>query len=351
MTKRHNVRPPQVPSSVSFPWLVLAAAVSVSVWLAVEFLALRMPQAIRAQTEAAAHAMDAAHRVLWAEREARGLLPAAGVDPWQTGMIGPEFTVITTSVGVLSAKRTAAMPDFASRVTAEIARLGMAPGTPVVIVVSGSLVGANVAAIVAVEALGLRPVIVSSGGASMWGATDPDFTWFDMEEALAAAGVIRARSTVAVLGGSGGIGRGMSPDGIAAIESSIRRHGIPLIRLEPLGELIHRLVEIVDDGIVSSTMSARRDERVETGILINVGGSSIALGSCPESHVLPSGLTTEPLPCTEGTPGMAMIYAARGVPVLNLLGIRRLSSDWSIPYDPDPQQSGASVVPETKRGQ
>src|SRR3546814_10775357 len=97
-------------------------------------------------------------------------------------MIGPEFTVITTSLGSLPAKRTTTLPDFAGALVREIKALDLPAGTPVVIVVSGSLVGANIATIAATEALGLRPVVISSTGASMWGATDPDFTWLDIEE-------------------------------------------------------------------------------------------------------------------------------------------------------------------------
>src|SRR3546814_20495900 len=72
-------------------------------------------------------------------------------------MIGPEFTVITTSLGSLPAKRTTTMPDFAGALVREIKALDLPAGTPVVIVVSGSLVGANIATIAATEALGLRP--------------------------------------------------------------------------------------------------------------------------------------------------------------------------------------------------
>src|SRR3546814_14311299 len=87
-------------------------------------------------------------------------------------MIGPEFTVITTSLGSLPAKRTTTLPDFAGALVREIKALDLPAGTPVVIVVSGSLVGANIATIAATEALGLRPVVISLTGASKWGAKD-----------------------------------------------------------------------------------------------------------------------------------------------------------------------------------
>jgi poly-gamma-glutamate system protein len=75
-----------------------------------------------------------------------------------------------------------------------------------VIIVSGSFVGGNIAAIAATEALGLWPVVIASLSASMWGATDPQFNWLDMAVALRERGIIRARVAAVVLGGGGAVG-------------------------------------------------------------------------------------------------------------------------------------------------
>ena len=45
----------------------------------------------------AARAMEAASHVLLAERQMRGLMPGREIDPNRTGMIGSEFTAITTT--------------------------------------------------------------------------------------------------------------------------------------------------------------------------------------------------------------------------------------------------------------
>src|SRR6185369_873091 len=94
---------------------------------------------------AAAQTMQAASRVLYAEKEARGLLPPSGTDPNRTGMIGLEYTTMTTTPGELPAKRTAASPDFAAAMVKLIGGLNLAPGAPVVTVLSGSYVGGDVA--------------------------------------------------------------------------------------------------------------------------------------------------------------------------------------------------------------
>ena len=45
--------------------------------------------------------------------------------------------------------------------------------------------GANIAVLSAAQAMKVIPVIISSVGASQWGANQLDFTWLDMESALA----------------------------------------------------------------------------------------------------------------------------------------------------------------------
>ncbi len=128
-----------------------------------------------------------------------------------------------------------------------IAALELPRGTPVVIVLSGSFVGGNIAAIAAAEALGLRPVVIASLGASMWGATDPAFNWLDMMAALRERGVIRARVAAAVLGGDGAVGGSMDAAGVAALRASAARDGVPVVEARPLAALIDALLGHIKD--------------------------------------------------------------------------------------------------------
>ena len=135
------------------------------------------------------------------------------VDPNRTGLIGPDWSEITTTIGDLPAKRTVTNPDLAATIARILSSLDPPPGAAVGLVLSGSFVGANVAAIAAVEAAGLRPVIVSSLGASMYGATDPAFTWLDMETTVRQAGIWQARSVAVVLGGESAAAGGLDQNG------------------------------------------------------------------------------------------------------------------------------------------
>jgi poly-gamma-glutamate system protein len=317
---------PRVHGRLKPAWLTALAALSVALWFATEQAVQRPIHPQFAEMLTAARSMQAASRVLWLEKEMRGLTPSTQADPNRTGMIGQEYTAITTTLGELTAKRTATNPDFAAALIHQIAPLGLARGTPVVIVVSGSFVGGDVAAIIATETLGLRPIVIASLSASMWGANEPEFNLLDMLAALRERNVIRTRASAAVLGGGGAIGGNMDPDGVAALRGSAARDGVPIVEARPVSALI--------DALLARINAAAGNTR--PGLVINVGGALIGLGSCRESHELPPGLTRKAPPCNDGTPGLAMRLAGEGTPILHIINIRRLALEWGLPFDPTP---------------
>jgi len=317
---------PRVQARVKPAWLTIAAAVSIALWLVLEQALQRPIHPQFAEMLMAARSMQAASRVLGMEKETRGLIPSAQADPNRTGMIGQEYTPITTTIGELPAKRTATNPDFAAALVRQLASLGLARGAPVVIVVSGSFVGSDVATITATETLGLRPIVIASLSASMWGANEPEFNLLDMLSVLREHNVIRTRAIAAVLGGGGAIGGSMDVDGVAALRRSAARDGVPIIEARPVAALI--------DALLARINAAAGDER--PGAVINVGGALVGLGSCRESYEWPPGLTRRAPSCGDGTPGLAMRLAADGAPVLHIINMRRLALEWGLPFDPIP---------------
>ena len=307
--------------------LALLAIASLACWLLAEAWARQRPDADADAMLRAARAVQAAAGVLRAEKEARGLMQPADIDPNRTGMIGQEFTSITTTVGDIQSKRTATNPDLAAVLVRRLAGLRLPPGTPVVMVTSGSFVGGNVAAIAAVEALGLRPIVLASLSASMYGANDPDFTWADMAGLLRRRGIIATPIAVAVLGGENGSGRGMDPDGAAALRASVAREGIPLLEASALPEIVDKLVSAARGALPAGT---------EPGLVVNVGGALVALGNCRESFAVQPGLGHAPATCTQGTPGVVLRMADQRMPVLHLLNFKRLAAEFGLPVDPVP---------------
>jgi poly-gamma-glutamate system protein len=167
--------PPRTRARLPSVWLAAAAVLSVAGWLVTEGVLGRLTHPRHAEMLTAARTMQVASRVLVVEKDMRGLMPPRDADPNRTGMIGAEFTPITTTLGDLTSKRTTTNPDFAAALVGQFASLDLPRATPVVIVLSGSFVGANVATIAAAEALALRPIVIASLSASMWGANDLQF--------------------------------------------------------------------------------------------------------------------------------------------------------------------------------
>jgi poly-gamma-glutamate system protein len=302
---------------------------AVVAWVALEALSQRPTHPRYAEMLTAARTLQAASRVLYAEKEARGLLPPAGADPNRTGMIGYEYTPLTTTVGDLAAKRTTTNPDFAAAEVRVLASLGLEPGTPVVVILSGSFVGGGIGTVAALEALQLKPLIIASLGASMWGANNPEFNLLDILTLLYRDGVIYTRPIATVPGGEGAIASGMEPEVVDMLYRSAERAGVPMVEQASFPALI--------DDLEARIAAAAGPGGV--GAIINVGGALIGLGSCRESFTFPHGLTIAAVPCTAGQSGLVMRLATGALPVLHVLNIRQLSLEWGLPFDPIPLPS------------
>jgi poly-gamma-glutamate system protein len=232
---------PRVATTRPLGLLALLAALAVAAWVALEWLSQSPTHPRYPEMLEAARALQAASRGLYAEKAARGLLPPAGSDPNRTGMIGYEYTPLTTTVGDLAAKRTTTNPDFAAAEVRLLASLDLQPGTPVAVILSGSFVGGGIATIAALEALKLRPVLIVSLGASMWGATNPEFNLLDMLTLLAREGVVHTRPIATVPGGEGAIASGMEPEVVEMLYRSAARAGVPMVEQASFPALIDDL--------------------------------------------------------------------------------------------------------------
>jgi poly-gamma-glutamate system protein len=309
------------------PLLILAAA-ALLVLAFLEATRGRPVEPLYSIQLAAAERMELATRALREERLARGIPIAPEIDPNATGLIGPEYTAITTTLGYLPAKRTSTNPNMAGVIVAMLERAGAKPGDCAAVGFSGSFPALNTAVLCALQAMELRPVIVSSVGASSYGANDPRFTWLDMEQVLHERGLFPWRSDAVSPGGVASIPALFGDDGIRAVQAAIARSGLPV------------LDEQGDESLPSDV--ARRMAVYETGcggrpsVFINVGGSLPALGNCPQAHALPTGLLPQGI--RSAGPGCGVLFrmAAAGVPVIHLLDIRKISRDYGLPVDPVP---------------
>ena len=128
-------------------------------------------------------------------------------DPNETGLVGSPFSLITTDEGDLDAKLTTLDPNFSAGMVELMVQVGIEKNDTVAVLLTGSMPGGNIAVLTALKALGAYSVVITSVGASQWGANHIDFTWLDMEKILYEENLILNRSIAASIGGRNDMGR------------------------------------------------------------------------------------------------------------------------------------------------
>jgi len=246
-------------------------------------------------------------------------------DPAGTGLVGPEFSLVTNAQGVLESKLTTLNPNWAAVMVKYFRRMGLRPGDPVALAMSGSFPGMNICVYAALEAMELSPVAVTSVGASMWGANDPDFTWLDMESLFLREGIFHVKSAAATFGGGDDMGRGLSPEGRRLIEAAIARNEVPLLTSENIEDAITKRMAFYEEALRG---------RAYRGF-VNVGGGVASLGSSSNRPFIPEGMFRELGLANFPRKGTMILMVERGVPAVHLLNIQQLAREEGLPVAPD----------------
>jgi poly-gamma-glutamate system protein len=278
--------------------------------------------------------------VLRAELEARGQGPDPATDPNGSALVGLPWSGITTTLGSLPAKRSAAQPAAAALLRRLLVEAGVKAGDLVGIDSSGSFPGFAVATVIAAESLGARTLVIVSVGSSTYGANRPDFALPDILIALARAGLIAHGPDAVSAGGGEDAGQGMDPGELGAIISRAGAHGAVLL----------------GGGGLESDLAARLaflSERAGGGLpslLVSIGGN---LASTGEGDLLSgrSGLLhARDFPAGRA-PGRGLVQAflAKGLPVVRLIDVKELAAATGLPYDPLPWPEGPGLPPPRPR--
>lgn len=274
----------------------------------------------------AAEIMAEATRVLQECRRERGWFPDPARDINRTGLIGREHTAITTSLGQLEAKRTTTNPNFAGLVVRLLKTAGVGKGDTIAVGASGSFPALILAVLSAARAMELRPLVISSLGASQWGANEPEFHWLEMWTCLSANGIFPWPPAAVTLGGGRDIGEDMAPEGRDSLREAISRSGLITFEQPALALNVARRLCILKDAADGTPIKA----------FVNIGGAFPNLGTDAEIlHVRPGLARIQRLPPVERR-GLLFAMAARGVPVLHLLYVRGLAQRFGLPWDPAP---------------
>jgi poly-gamma-glutamate system protein len=250
-------------------------------------------------------------------------------DPNETSLIGQDITPITTDRGYIEAKLTATNPNFAAVVVDMLKEAELEKNDIVAVAFTGSFPGLNISVHSALQTLKLRPIIITSVGASNWGANDPDYTWLDMERLLFSAGIFKNKSAAGSIGGGLDRGRGLSPEGRQLITDAIQRNKVEFINEEHLESSIQKRIDIYN--------KYRKKEKIKA--FINVGGGISSIGSIENVKFIPSGLS-KTLPMKNyPVRGLIIHMAEKNIPVIHLLNINQLAQQYGLPINPTPLPS------------
>ena len=287
----------------------------------------------QSEKTAARDLMKTAMQTIKAERGRLGIPIDPMTDPGDTGLIGAAYNDLTTTAGSLASKSTSTNPEFAAVVVDMLAEAGVHPGDSVAVSFSGSFPALNIAVLSAVHAMKIKPVVISSIGASMYGANFPNLTWLDMERVLFEKGLLPYRSIAASLGGIADTRGGLDGTGIDAGFRAIRRNGVPFLEEgggNTLRADIHRRMELYGRELGGRKPAA----------FINVGGPLTSLGNVRGIDRMPTGLLKKVPAFRDTDRGILFLMGERKVPVLHLLKIRKIAAQYGIPFDPVRTQAG-----------
>lgn len=313
-----------VPGIRNLAWLPLVCLVTGLSWFWVSAGQELLPTPYYSAQRAAAVAMDRALDYISLVRITQG--PAlAPEDINATGLIGVQYSPLTTTLASIQIKRTTTNPNFAALVVRLLKEGGVREGDLVAVGLSGSFPALNVAVITALDTLGVRGVIISSLGASSWGANRPDLTWLDLEELLYAEGLIRQRSIAFSAGGSEDDPSSFLPAGAAIVAELQQRFPGYFIATGSLAGNIRQRLDLFAYAARGEGYSA----------YINVGWSLASVGTCRHARQLGPGLNRLGYfrPCDYCGP--ALQVSETGI-VINLLDINHLALRYGLPLDPRP---------------
>lgn len=271
-----------------------------------------------------------AQQVIKQEVVDRGYVIDVQNDPNLTGLIGPQYSLITTDRGYIRDKLISTNPNCAAVMIGLFHRARLRPGDLVAVTFTGSFPAMNIAVLSACKVMGLKPVIITSVGAATWGASWDEFTWLDMEDVLVGSDIWSFRSAGASLGGGNDHGRGLSPKGRELLREAIKRNGVEFISSidedTPTGSLqanIEKRMEIFD----------REKGEKEYKVVVNVGGGLAAVGSSQNGRLIPPGYNRSLYNREFPARGVINILAERRLPVIHLLQLSRFAEKYGLPVE------------------
>jgi poly-gamma-glutamate system protein len=260
------------------------------------------------------------------EKEQLGIKIDSDVDINQTGLIGVEYSPITTTLGHLEAKRTTVNPDAAAMICGIFLEAGLKPGDTVAIGSSASFPGLLIATLSACRVLELNPITMVSVGSSQYGANLQAFTVIEMMKVLESNFGEVFRPDIVSYGGNNDIANDLEEEVREFISQKIKDSGYGLLYEENFSENIKKRMALYDE---------LSDGQIK--LFVNIGGANANMGKSFEVLNLEPGLNKEitKIPSEEDR-GVIFEFASREVDVLHLLYVKGLCLKYGLLWDPVP---------------
>jgi poly-gamma-glutamate system protein len=251
------------------------------------------------------------------EKSRKGIYNANGADIKYYGLLGSEYSEITTTLGSLDAKETVLNPDFSALVVRLLHDAGIDSNGIVGVNLSGSFPSLAIAVFAAIQTIKARAVVISSLGSSTYGANQPGATWIDIEHWLCEKGGSEIKSSMVTLGAEGDSGGGLSEDGVKILKNTANKYGVNLFIPKSLRETIDQRVKLYKESKIT--------------ILVNIGGNQASLGNCAHSLTIPNGYHAYFQSCSDYERGIIMRLAEDGIPFIHFLYLKDLAIKYGLP--------------------
>lgn len=246
----------------------------------------------------------------------------------ETGMLGKNFSYITTTTGVVESKRTSVNPNFAAVIIDMFKEAGVRKHDEVTLVFSGSFPAINIAVMAACDVFELKTCTMASIGSSSYGANDPNFTFFDMANLLYSEGLLKTKIDYISLGGSHDMGddfwEGVSEPIIERIKASDSTY----ISIRDYKENLEYRMKEIEKKVPNMKL------------FINVGGNIVSMGLDEEAYIYNNGLIKPNYLSSYNDKGnlekkgLIERYLEKGVPIVHMLNLKSLALRYDLPYDP-----------------
>jgi poly-gamma-glutamate system protein len=276
----------------------------------------------------AAQLMKTCLETIKEERSKRKIPLDIKLDPNQTGIVGKEYTQLTTTLGNLEAKRTSTNSAFAALLVKYFKEANLEKGDVIAIGASGSFPALIVATLTAASVLGLEPLLIYSIGSSEYGANIPEFTFVEMLDSLNNKNILSYPLLAVSMGGELDQAKGMFySDSQEIIEQIARDSKVFFINTDNIQENIQQRMQLYRRTAKGQPIKA----------FVNIGGATPNYGNTNASISYPNGLViNRPKIPDHPERGLIFEYQSLGVPIIHLLNIRDLAVKNGLPFDPIP---------------